>query len=193
MKPQSELNITEIVNLLQPESDLEHRIIQDQEWREGLFWGKPRWGHPEGAVLFHIQEVLGNIDKLSVQANTRAQLRIIAFIHDTFKHREHRGYPRDWNRHHAVLARQFAERYTDDKELLDVIELHDEAYYAWREGKHKKNKESKARLEKLLNRLNGSRQLYYLFFKCDTQTGDKTQLPVSWFERTIEGIDIVNF
>jgi hypothetical protein len=35
------------------------------------------------------------------------------------------------------------------------------------------------------------RQMYYLFFKCDTQTGDKTQAPLKWFEQNVSGIDIV--
>ncbi|MBN8527534.1 MAG: hypothetical protein J0M02_19550, partial [Planctomycetes bacterium] len=42
-------------------------------------------------------------------------------------------------------------------------------------------------LESLLERMNYCLQLYYLFFKCDTQSGDKTQAPLKWFEKTIEG------
>ena len=34
-------------------------------------------------------------------------------------------------------------------------------------------------------------QLYYLFFKCDTQTGDKTQAPLKWFEREVPGIEVM--
>jgi len=34
-------------------------------------------------------------------------------------------------------------------------------------------------------------QLFYLFFKCDTLTGDKTLAPLTWFEEHVTGIDLV--
>ena len=37
----------------------------------------------------------------------------------------------------------------------------------------------------------GNMQLYYLFFKCDTSTGDKNPAPMKWFEKTMKGIDVV--
>jgi uncharacterized protein involved in tellurium resistance len=53
--------------------------------------------------------------------------------------------------------------------------------------------EGQARLKSLLNRIGDNIQLYYLFFKCDTRTGDKTQAPVKWFEQTIRNIEVVEF
>ena len=38
-------------------------------------------------------------------------------------------------------------------------------------------------LEDLLRRVGGFIHLYYLFFKCDTQTGDKNQASLKWFEQ----------
>ena len=49
------------------------------------------------------------------------------------------------------------------------------------------------RLQKLLKTLDDRLQLYYLFFKCDTATGDKNQAPLKWFEQAIPNIDIKNF
>ena len=57
----------DIFEILQPETKLERELIEDEEFRKGLFWGKPRFGHPEGMVLYHIKEVLENIQQL--QAN----------------------------------------------------------------------------------------------------------------------------
>jgi len=40
----------ELVPGFQPETELERRIARDPELLEGLAWGKPRTGHPEGTV-----------------------------------------------------------------------------------------------------------------------------------------------
>ena len=42
------------------ENDTERRIVTDDEWRRGAAWGVPRPGHPEGAVVHHVAEVLAN-------------------------------------------------------------------------------------------------------------------------------------
>ena len=181
-----------IENTLQPETDLEWQLILHPEFQNGLLWGVPRYGHPEGEIYKHIREVLDNIDRLSIDPITRERLRIITFLHDTFKHQEDKFRPRDWSKHHAVLARQFAEQFIDDSVVLEIIELHDEAYYCWR-MKHLYQQQDAGthRLRKLLARIDDQLQLYYLFFKCDTSTGDKNPAPLIWFEQTIPGIELV--
>jgi len=86
------------------------------------------------------------------------------------------------------------EDYTSDQSILDVIELHDEAYYCWRlKMLYNKAEEGNARLERFKARIGDNIQLYYLFFKADTKTGDKTQSPLYWFETNIPGIELVHF
>lgn len=182
----------QIEQLLKPENDLEHALLSDPDFQKGLFWGKPRYGHPEGKVLLHIKEVLENVDRLDVDDATRSKLRIITFVHDTFKYAEdkERGSQRDWTKHHAVLAKRFLEQFTTDQAVLDVVELHDEAYYCWRlKMLYNRVDEGNKRLEHLIARIGENIQLYYLFFKCDTRTGDKTQSPLYWFEKNIPGIE----
>lgn len=182
------------IEALKPETELEMRLLQDPEFTEGLSWGMPRYGHPEGEIYKHIREVLENINLIGVQGRDRECLRLVAFAHDSFKHKESRGFPRDWSKHHSVLARQYLERFTDDPHVLEIIELHDEAYYAWRmEFLHRKVVPGRIRLNALLERVENFLQLYYLFFKCDTRTGDKTQAPLLWFEREIPQLEIVPF
>lgn len=185
----------EIELILKPETKLEWAILQEPAFRQGLKWGKPRFGHPEGMVVFHIREVLTNIEKLGIDSFDRSRLRLIAFVHDTFKYLEDKtGYPRDWSKHHAVYARRFIEKFTKDEAILKIVELHDEAFYCWRlEYLYKKFQSSESRLCKLLHRLGNDLQLYYLFFKCDTRTGDKNQLPLKWFECSVAGIEIIEF
>ena len=184
----------EIIAALQPETPLERRFLEDEAFCRGLLWGVPRYGHPEGSILAHIIEVNENIDQLPVDAETRRLLRIVCFVHDTFKNIEHKGNPRDWTKHHAVYARKFLERYVDDEHLLNVVELHDDAYYAWRLA-HLYNRlaESEQRIKMVREKVGPYWQLFYLFFKCDTCTGDKNPAPLTWFERRMEGIEIVEF
>lgn len=178
-------------DLLRPETPLEHLLLATPEFRHGLLWGEPRFGHPEGKVALHVREVLDNIDLIPNLSNLqREQLRLVAFAHDTFKFTEDRSRPRDWQKHHGILARRFMETHTSDRVVLDVIETHDDAYYVWLAEKHGHGPEGKT-LNALLDRLAYCLQLYYLFFKCDTQTGDKTQAPLKWFERTVESIELV--
>lgn len=177
--------------LLRPETPLEQHLLTTAEFRYGLLWGEPRFGHPEGKVALHVREVLDNIDLIpNLQNLQREQLRLIAFTHDTFKYAEDRSRPRDWQKHHGILARRYMETHTSDRAVLDVIETHDDAYYAWLTERHGQGPGGKT-LDTLLQRMEYCLQLYYLFFKCDTQTGDKTQAPLKWFERSVAGIEWV--
>jgi hypothetical protein len=78
-----------------PDTELERRIIDDPEWQEGAAWGEPRPGHPEGAVVAHVEEVLRNVDGVALDREDRERLRFVALVHDTFKHRVRPGSPED--------------------------------------------------------------------------------------------------
>src|ERR1044072_9029599 len=123
------------INKLKPENPLEEKIIADPEFIAGMLYGKPRKGHPEGKVILHIEEVLRNVDKYCTPEN-REQLRLITILHDAFKYKVDHTQSKTGENHHAMIARRFAERYVTDTELLDIIELHDEAYNAWSTGKN---------------------------------------------------------
>lgn len=175
--------------LLQPETALEKALLSVPEFRKGLLWGEPRFGHPEGMVALHIREVLDNISLIPrLSTLDRSCLRLIALAHDAFKYAEDRSRPRDLEKHHGKLARRFMEVYTSDSVVLDVLETHDDAYYCWLY--HHRNPTPRP-LKPLLDKISYCLQLYYLFFKCDTQTGDKTQAPLRWFEQEVAGIEVV--
>lgn len=168
--------------LLLPETPQEAEYITRPEIIDGLMWGLPRYGHPEGKVAYHIREVFNNIDLLkSIGDDTRTMLRTIALIHDTFKYKEDRNIPRDWTKHHGMLARKYLEQQQVRQEICEITEMHDEAFYAWRaEIIEKKADISAARLKKIEDRIPGHLQEYFLFFLCDTLTGDKLRTPVQW-------------
>jgi len=164
------------------ETDLERTIAADPAWQQGVVWGKPRFGHLEGAVQFHIADVLANIEGQQPNMEERCKLRLIALIHDTFKYRVNELKPKMGNNHHAHIARVFAEKYLTDPLILDIIELHDEAYNSWRLGHYKNRWEhAEERITHLLTQLGPSLPLYVRFFLADSQTESKDQAPVEWF------------
>ena len=164
------------------ETELERRILADPEWAEGARWGKPRRAHPEGSIAAHVAEVLEHVDRVAIDDEDRRRLRLVALVHDTFKHRVERRLPRVGRNHHGAIARRFAERYIDDAELLEVIELHDEAYNAWQKGQRDGNwPRAEQRAAALIQRLGRNLPLYLAFFHCDNATGDKRPDSYEWF------------
>lgn len=164
------------------ETDLERRIAAEPEWREGVEWGRPRHGHPEGTVKAHIAAVLRNIDDVYGESSLRELLRLIALVHDTFKFQVDMDRPRTGENHHAVRARRFAERYISDQAALDVIELHDEAFNAWQNGNRDgKWDKARRRAEALIERLGANLPLYLAFYRCDNMTEGKAPDCLEWF------------
>ena len=175
------------------ETEREARICADAQWKKGAVWGKPRAGHSEGVVMYHIAEVLANVDRLALAHEERRNLRLIALIHDAFKYRGDPSKLRIGVNHHAVIARKFAERYLDDLALLEIIELHDEAYNSWRVGASKGRwKEAEERASRLVARLSSSLPLYMRFYRADNATGSKDNDSLIWFEQFLrgKGIDV---
>jgi hypothetical protein len=177
----------------QVETELERTICADPEWQEGAAWGEPRPGHSEGKMMYHIADVLANVDRQATTDEERRALRLIALIHDTFKHRVDRTRQPTGDNHHAAIARRFAERYIDDPALLEIIELHDEAYNSWvtgaRGGKWDK---AEGRAERLVSRLGPALPLYLRFYQADNRTDAKEQTPLHWFEQFLrrQGLDV---
>jgi HD domain len=166
-----------------PETDVERWILADPDWTTGVAWGAARGGHPEGSVLDHVCEVLANVEEMAIDARDRERLRFVALVHDAFKHQVDPARPRTGGNHHAVLARRFAERLTQDLELLEVIELHDEAYNSWVKARGGKWQSAEARAARLIEYLGGSLAFYLRFYRADNRTGSKEQAPLAWFER----------
>ena len=128
MKETAQENI-DFEQLLAPENAMEKRLLQHPEFNQGLNWGIPRYGHPEGKVGLHIREVLDNIDRLTISDQDRENLRLIAYIHDTFKFEENKTPRENRTRHHGVIARQFLQEIAPSHLVLDIVEFHDEAFF----------------------------------------------------------------
>ena len=172
---------------IEPYHPLEQQIMMTEAWQEGVRYGKPRRGHPEGAVIFHILEVLGNVAQFHdmVSEEDYRRLRLMVLLHDTFKYAVDHSQAKRGENQHAMIARRFSEDFTDDPIILDILEWHDYAYFAWR--RLVQNETTALRhLHELVKNLGDRLNLYHIFFCCDTATGDKTQEPVLWFERVLQ-------
>ena len=184
------IKIKEILEIIKPENGLEKTICENSEFIVGVNYGKPRPGHIEGQVIYHIKEVLENIDKFYNDDEDRSDLRLIAILHDTFKYKVDQTKPKVGENHHGAIARKFAENYCNNTNVLQVILLHDDAYNAWSAGgRHGDWYKAKRRAEKLISDLDalGSLDLYLKFYRCDNATGDKSQDNYDWF------MDLIDF
>ena len=175
----------EILNIVKPENGIETAIINNIDFVEGAFWGKVRPGHPEARIILHIKEVLENIDKFyNEDDDDRTNLRIIALIHDTFKYKVDRNKPKTGANHHGMIARIFAEKFTQDQKVLKIIELHDEAYNSWGKGNRRGDWYGAERRAKILidnlTKIDALKS-YVKFYKCDNATGDKERENYNWF------------
>lgn len=151
---------------------VEASIRADPDWQAGMACRFSGPGHPEATVGDHVEEVLANVAR--EPAELRERLRVIALVHDAFKHRVRWWWPGRTD--HARLAERFARRHTDDPAVLKVIRRHDDAYRAWR-GRVARRR----RAERLIADLGDDLGLYLAFYRCDNATGDKSAAPLEWF------------
>jgi hypothetical protein len=176
--------IAELLPGFVPENDLERRISKDPELLEGLAWGEPREGHPEGSVATHVQHLLGTLDGWDEPPERRAALRVMALVHDAFKGDVIERLPKISRNHHADRARRFAERYTDDPAVLATIQHHDRPYALWRKFRRKGESDDRG-LEKMLEDIPDI-ALFTRFVELDGSTEGKTREPVDWFRSELE-------
>lgn len=170
----------DIIEILQPETELERRLIIDLPFIQGVMYGKERSGHPEGTVIYHIREVLKNINKYSKNSEQREKLRLIAFIHDTFKYLVDYNQHRVGDNHHSRKACEYAKNFITDPDVLQVIRYHDDAYNIWKRGNRRNELDkSEKELLKFISKINDL-DLYFTFYRCDNETGDKTQDDLIW-------------
>jgi hypothetical protein len=174
----------ELIPGFEPENDLERRLASDPDLLAGLAWGKPRSGHPEGSVGAHVADLLDTIERWKMPEPLRSELRFVALVHDSLKNRVQYWRPRTGENHHAMRARRFAERYTDDERLLTTIELHDRPYSIWKKMR-RRGRLDEERLRGLLERIDDG-QLFMRFVELDGSTEGKNPEPIDWFRTQLE-------
>jgi hypothetical protein len=163
-----------------PETDLERAVSQDPRLVEGLAWGTPRRGHPEGPVGAHVADLLATIERWGETGKRREELRFLAVVHDAFKNRVQNWRPKTGENHHAMRARRFAEHYVDDERLLATIEQHDRPYSLWRRSRRTGRLDEHA-LSEMLGRI-PDLDLFLRFVELDGSTEGKNHEPIRWLK-----------
>jgi hypothetical protein len=115
--------------------DIVARVIADPRYLKNIEYGEPRSGHPEGKVKFHIAELEANLEKLAPRISDEQywKLKFLIHIHDTFKAEATPDSPIESPDSHASLARKFASQFTDDTDLLNMIQFHDVNFALWKQ------------------------------------------------------------
>jgi hypothetical protein len=178
------VRIDDLIPGFVPENELERRVTQDPELLEGLAWGKPRKAHPEGSIAAHVTDLLERLDREAVQGEERELLRFLVLVHDSFKNKVQEWRPRVGENHHAMRARRFAERYTNDERILSTLELHDRPYGIWRKQRRTGRLDRRA-LQQLLERIVDP-DLFMRFVELDGSTEGKRPEPIEWFRGELE-------
>jgi HD domain len=170
--------VSGLVPGFEPDNELERKLIGDPIVLEGLSWGKPRKGHPEGRVGEHVADLLRTLDEWEEPEPRRSELRFMALVHDTLKNKVQSWRPRTGENHHAARARHFAERYTDDERILAAIEHHDQPYSIWKRMKRTGEPEEE-RLDRMLAEIPDP-GLFLRFVELDGSTEGKDPEPIEW-------------
>ncbi len=116
--------------------DIIEKIKADPRYQRNIEYGEPRSGHPEGKVKFHIADLEANLEIFrgrGIEEEDYWRLKFMIHVHDSFKAEAERYYPTLHPRNHASLAKEYASQYTDDTDLLNMIQYHDENYKLWKE------------------------------------------------------------
>ena len=182
------MDATELIPGFEPETELERRVIAEPELLEGLAWGQPRAGHPEGAVGVHVSHLLEALDQSGVSGEQRELLRFMALVHDSFKYEVRERLPRVGENHHAMRARRFAARFTDDERVLSAIQFHDRPYALWRKMRRRGKLDERA-FRRMIRRIEDP-ELFLRFIELDGSTEGKRPEPIEWFrvELTKRGV-----
>jgi hypothetical protein len=173
------VDASELIPGFEPETDLEREVTAQPELLEGLAWGEPRAGHPEGPVGIHVSHLLETIDRSGVTGEARELLRFMALVHDSFKYQVRERLPRVGENHHAMRARRFAQRFTDDERLLGAIQFHDKPYSLWRKLQ-RRDKLDERGFRRMMRCIKDP-ELFLRFIELDGSTEGKRPQPIEWF------------
>ena len=158
------------------------KIMTDPRYLRNIEYGEPRPGHPEGKVKFHIADLEANLERLTqrgISSEDILKLKFLIHLHDTFKAEAERDVPILHPRSHASLAREYASQFTDDQDLLNMIQFHDKNYSMWLEYRRKGSYHADS-FHQLLDTIQDW-DLFLMFMILDGRTRGKDLSKLVWF------------
>ena len=131
-----------------------------------------------------MSHLLETLDESGETGERRELLRLMALVHDAFKYQVRERLPRVGENHHAMRARRFMERFSDDERLLASIEFHDRPYALWRKLQ-RRGKLDERGFRRMMKRI-PDRDLFVRFIELDGSTEGKRPEPIAWFREELE-------
>lgn len=162
--------------------DIVEQVVSDPRYQINVEYGQPRAGHPEGKIKFHIAEMEENLEKLARHGISEEQywkLKFLIHVHDTFKAEAIPDSPILSPTSHASLARRFASEFTNDEDLLNMIQLHDVNYALWQQFERTGSYDLQ-RFDDLLDTIQDW-DLFMMFLIIDGSTRGKGRSKLFWF------------
>lgn len=172
-------------------SQILNQIKNDKCYLRNIEYGVPRPSHPEGSIKRHIaqlEESLSRIEHLLIPEEI-IKLKILIHVHDLFKAESKKGVAILNPHSHASLAKSFLEQFTDDQDMLNMLQFHDALYSLWRrsnktrfkptENPNDYHQETTKRLETLASLIK-DQKLFLTFVIIDSLTPGKDYRPVTW-------------
>lgn len=163
------------------------QIINDARYLKNIEYGEPRPGHPEGKVKYHIAEMEENLETLRMRGISDEQywkLKFLIHVHDTFKADAIPNSAILNPNSHASLARKFASEFTDDSDLLNMVQYHDVNYSLWKQLKTTGSYDAE-RFSGLLEII-VDWDLFLLFLILDGSTKGKDPEKIRWFVNKVK-------
>jgi hypothetical protein len=165
--------------------EITDRVMADERYQQNIEWEyhRSQSGHPEGKIKYHIAELEANLERLKSLLPSEEyywKLKFLIHVHDTFKAQEIREpVPANHPESHESLARAFASEFTDEADLLNIIQYHDENYTLWKQFKRDGQYDRKW-FEQLLSTIQDW-DLFLAFTIIDGHTQGKDIEKLAWF------------
>lgn len=158
------------------------KIMADPRYRKNIEYGEPRSGHPEGKVKYHIAELEEKLEKFASHGISEEgywKLKFLIHVHDTFKADAIPDSPILSPDSHASLAKKFAAEFSDDEDLLNMIQFHDVNFAFWKQFAATSSYDVQ-RFENLLETIRDW-DLFLMFIIIDGSTDGKDPDKIRWF------------
>lgn len=162
-----------------PLSQLLFKIVNDDRYKQGIAYGAPRKGHPEGTVGKHLIDLDRNVDKMFeggwLAGDEYWKLRILVHTHDIMKYAAKPDSAIIDPQSHASLAAKFLSEFSDDQDLINIVQAHDENLALWQQHKAKGMYKEDRLKERVIDKVKDI-ELLLLFQICDAYTPGKTDM-----------------
>jgi len=158
------------------------QVIADARYIKNVEYDNAQTGHPEQSVKHHIAELEANLEKINhllPNSDLYWKLKFLIHTHDLCKADAIAGVQAGAPGSHQKLARTLASYFTNDPDILNIIQYHDENYILWQQYRCN-GQFNKHQFATLLNLIQDW-DLYLAFTIIDGKTPGKEIERLPWF------------